>query len=445
MKNREIDQYLQDKLKIGTNFDIVRGIVNDNYVVYYLSSLISNNILQLIYQLINKKEGYIGNSQKYDSIDNVIVSILSGLLFVIPLDDTEPYLIETREYPTRGISEPETEQTIRGSKDGFCESIITNVALIRRRIRNENLIFEKYQIGNYSKCDIVLSYIKGKVDDSYLQTLRNRINSIKNDVESIIMSDRSLEEMLFNQKYNLFPLVKYSERPDVVSLNLLKGKITIVCDNSSSVIITPVSLFEHYRHIEEYRQNPIVGTFLRCIRFFAIIFSLLIIPLWMCAIIENNDNFFMIPNGIEYNIIFYQVLVVELMIEILRIATIHTPNKLSSTMGLVAALVIGQFAVQIGIFTKEIILYSSLSAIGGFANPSYELSLSNKLIKIFYIICVGLFGKIGLIISMFISLIYILNINKFEYPLLYPLIPFAQKEFMRFFSRFGKSDKKRVR
>ena len=133
------------------------------------------------------------------------------------------------------------------------------------------------------------------------------------------------------------------------------------------------------------------------------------------------------------------------MIEILRIATIHTPNKLSSTMGLVAALVIGQFAVQIGIFAKEIILYSSLSAIGGFANPSYELSLSNKLIKIFYIICVGLFGKIGLIISMFISLIYILNINKLEYPLLYPLIPFAQKEFMQFFSRFGKSNKKRVR
>lgn len=445
MKNREIDQYLQDKLKIETNFDIVRGIVNDNNVVYYLSSLISNNTLQLIYQLINKKEGYIGNSQKYDSIDNVIVSILSGLLFVIPLDDTVPYLIEAREYPTRGISEPETEQTIRGSKDGFCESIITNVALIRRRIRNENLIFEKYQIGNYSKCDIVVSYIKGKVDDNYLQTLRNRINIMKDDVESIIMSDRSLEEMLFNQKYNIFPLVKYSERPDVVSLNLLKGKIAIVCDNSSSVIITPVSLFEHYRHIEEYRQNPIVGTFLRSIRFFATIFSLLIIPLWLCAIIENNGNFFMIPDGIKFDNIFYQVLVVELMIEILRIATIHTPNKLSSTMGLVAALVIGQFAVQIGIFAKEIILYSSLSAIGGFANPSYELSLSNKLIKIFYIICVGLFGKIGLIISMFISLIYILNINKLEYPLLYPLIPFAQKEFMQFFSRFGKSNKKRVR
>ena len=148
MKNIEIDKYLKKKLDIEHNFDIVRGVVKNDYIVYYLSSLVSNNTLQLIYQLMDEKQGYQGNYQKVDSMEDIIISILSGLLFIIPLDNKDCYLLETREYPTRGLSEPETEQTIRGSKDGFCESIITNVALIRRRIRNENLTFEKYQIGN---------------------------------------------------------------------------------------------------------------------------------------------------------------------------------------------------------------------------------------------------------------------------------------------------------
>lgn len=445
MENIEIDKYLKKKLDIEHNFDIVRGVVKNDYIVYYLSSLVSNNTLQLIYQLMDEKQGYQGNYQKVDSMENIIISILSGLLFIIPLDNKDCYLLETREYPTRGLSEPETEQTIRGSKDGFCESIITNVALIRRRIRNENLTFKKYQIGTYSKCDVVLCFMKDKVNNKYLNYLSGKLESIKDNVESIVMSDRSLEEILFNQKLNIYPLVKYSERPDIVSVNVLKGKIALICDNSSSVIITPVSIFEHLRHIEEYRQNPIVGTFLRSIRIVAIMFSLLIIPLWLNAILNNDKSFFLIPKGIGFNQILYQVLVVELMIEVLRIATIHTPNKLSSTMGLVAALVLGQFAVQIGIFTQEIILYSSLSAIGGFATPSYELSLTNKIIKIILIISIGIFSEIGFVCSLFILFIYTVNINKKSCPILYPVIPFDLKEFSQLFTRLGKSDKKRVR
>lgn len=448
MNHNEIDQYLKELTNVNNCFDIVRGEVGDNTIVYYVSSLVDLKLIQQVYQLMeNCNETYFGNIQKSTSIDEIITSILSGLLFVLPKDDNKDYyLIETRNYPTRGISEPATEQTIKGSKDGFCESIITNVGLIRRRIRSPSLLFEKYQFGISSKTDVILTYLKDRVDNDYLSKIKNNLINNIDSVDSIVMGDKAIEEILFEQKYNLFPLVKYSERPDIVCTQILKGKIALIIDNSSCVIITPTNAFEQIKHIEEYQHNPIVGSFLRCIRFIAILFSLFFVPLWL-SLIKDNDfqSIFIYPESMTFKSIFWQVIVVELMIEILRIATIHTPSKLSSTMGLVSALILGQFAVEIGVFSKEILLYCSLSAIGGFATPSYELSLANKITKIFLLIFVGILGKIGLLISIFIIFLYLVNLNSKITPYLYPFVPFELNEFMQIFSRLGKEQKKRVR
>ncbi len=448
MTHKEIDEYLINSTKSNINFDVVRSEIANKFIVYYLSSLVDIKLIQLIYQSMENAQNnsYFGNIQYENDINKILISIFSGLLFVLPKNEQEKYyLIETRDYPTRGIDEPETEQTIRGSKDGFTESIITNVGLIRRRIRSKNLIFEKYQMGISSKCDVVLAYMSDRVDKKYLSNLKNEIKTNEDKIDSLIMSDRALEEILFHQKNNIFPLVKYSERPDLTSIQILKGRVVIICDNSSSVLISPINVFEHIRHIEEYRQNPFVGSFLRFIRLLAILFSMFLVPLWLCIIREPDNSFFLIPENISFTTIFLQVIVMEIMIEILRIATIHTPSKLSSTMGLVAALVLGQFAVEIGVFSKEILLYCSLSAIGGFATPSYELSLSNKITKIVMIIFVGLFGKIGFLLSLFLLFIYLVKMKVGGYPYLYPFVPFELKEFLQIFFRFGKKAKKRVR
>lgn len=449
MTHKEIDEYLISSTKANVSFDVVRGVVGNKFIVYYLSSLVDIKLVQLIYQLMenNQNNIYFGNIQQTNDINEILVSIFSGLLFVLPIDEnSEYYLVETREYPTRGIGEPETEQTIRGSKDGFTESVITNVGLIRRRIRSKNLVFEKYQIGISSKSDVILTYMDDRVDKKYLSSLKSKLKDSENAIDSLIMSDRALEELLFHQKHNIYPLVKYSERPDIASIQILKGRIAIICDNSSSILISPTNIFEHIRHIEEYRQNPFIGSFLRCVRLLAIFFSMFLVPLWLCVIKEpHDDSIFLIPENISFLTIFLQVIVVEIMIEILRIATIHTPSKLSSTMGLVAALILGQFAVEIGIFSKEILLYCSLSAIGGFATPSYELSLSNKIIKIIIILFVGIFGKIGFLISLFLVFLYLVRIKIGGYPYLYPFVPFELNEFAQIFFRFGKESKKRVR
>jgi stage V sporulation protein AF len=170
------------------------------------------------------------------------------------------------------------------------------------------------------------------------------------------MFDRKLEEKLFNQGFNPFPLVRYSERPDIIAAQLLKGHIAIVVDTSSSVIIVPTTIFEHTKHVEEYRQVSSVGTFIRIIRYFAILISIFLVPLWMLTLTNENfiSHIFVKIESVNNIPVLLQIILVELTIEILRIATIHTPNQLTSAMGLIATLILGQMAVEVGWFASEV-------------------------------------------------------------------------------------------
>lgn len=433
------DERLAKLLNLGTSFDVVRREIGKNVkgVLYFLSSLADGErINELnVSLLLGYDENYIDEQLSSGSIEiqtdiyKVFLSISSGMSVLLIND--KMYVIETRSYPSRSINEPDTEKTIRGSKDGFNENIIINVGLIRRRIRSENFKCEIFKVGDNSNTDVVVAYMENKVNK---KTLKEIINKIKNtQMDGLVMSDRALEEKIFKQNFNPFPLVRYSERPDIVAAHLLKGHIAIVVDTSSSVIITPTTIFEHTKHIEEYRQVPCVGTFIRLLRYFAILISVLLVPLWMLTL--NNDNFtsniFVKLSNDSPIPVLAQIIIVELVIELLRIATIHTPNHLSSAMGLISTLILGQMAVDIGLFQSEILLYCSISSIGGFATPSYELSLANKIVKLLLILAVGFFGSTGFVVG-FTTLIVLLGAIKiYGMPYLYPLLPFNYREFFK--------------
>ena len=266
------DAQLASLLNLDTNFDVVRKEIgiNKRGVIYFLSSLAdSKSVFELTYSFINASDEDIerqilnGSINECDDIYKAFISISSGMSVVLYRDKI--YIVETRNYPSRSISEPDTERTIRGSKDGFTENIIINIGLIRRRIKSEYFYSKIYSVGESSKCDVVVCALNDKVNKKDLLMIEERIKTLK--VDDLVMSDRKLEEKLFNQKFNPFPLVKYSERPDIVASQLLKGNIAIVVDTSSSVIIVPTTIFEHTKHIEEYRQVSIVGTFIRLIRY----------------------------------------------------------------------------------------------------------------------------------------------------------------------------------
>lgn len=284
------------------------------------------------------------------------------------------------------------------------------------------------KVGERSKTDLSICYIEDIADPDLVEIVEKEIASI--DVDGLTMADKTVEEFIVNQSYNPFPLVRYTERPDVAANHVLEGHVIIIVDTSPSVIITPTTLFHHVQHAEEYRQAPSVGTFLRWVRFFGILASTLFLPIWFLFVLQPDllpDNMKFIGLNKDTHIpIILQIFLADLGIEFLRMAAIHTPTALSTAMGLIAAVLIGQIAIEVGLF-PEVILYVSLAAIGTFTTPSYELSLANKMSRLVLMILVALFHIKGLVIGFTVLIIAMASIKSLQTPYLWPLIPFNGK------------------
>ncbi len=436
-------QEFESKLGYPNNFDVVKKLAGDNkkVYIYYLSSLADNLLIDEFLKGINAyNDGNFldqfvnGSIQKSTDISVTLRGVLSGMLAVIG-EDKIAYLLEVRAYPNRSIQEPSTEKSVRGSRDGFTESIIQNVGLLRRRIRDGDLQIELLHAGKTSQTDIALCYMKSRVRDEVVNNLHTRINDLK--IDNLVMSDRALEENVFQQNKHFYPLVRYTERPDIAATHVLKGSVAVIVDTSASVILTPTTLLEHMKHVEEYRQTPLIGTLMRSIRYLAIAMSILLLPIWYLIVSRTDlQSAIFVRPVLELAIpIFWQIIIVEIMIEVLRIATIHTPSQLADAIGIVAAILLGQMAIDLGVFVPEILLYCSLSAIGGFATPSYELSLANKVSKIILLVLVYIGGKVGFIFGFFGLIYYLLTIKIFGVPYLYPMIPFDASNLISYIFR----------
>lgn len=441
-----LDSYLKIGMKIDNNFDAVRREIKykgKTGILYFLSTLTSSvQIMGIIESLVNidiskcvSKEIYVGPISYEDNYQNILKLCLSGVACLILENCDKAIMIETREYPTRSISEPTTEKTIRGSKDGFNESINTNIGLIRRRIRDKNLTIDLFSIGKKSKTDVALIYLDDCVDSKIKNEIKQKLNNI--NVDSLVMSDRALEEILFNQNKSLFPLVRYTERPDVASIELYQGKMLIMVDTSASVIITPTTIFDHVHHVEEYRESPFAGTFLRLIRNLAIILSIFLIPLWLALVTETDiNNYFILKPSKETSIpIIVQILLAELFMEMIRIAIVHTPSELTSAISMVSAIILGSVSIELEIFLPEILVYVSFETIASFATPSYELSNANKLTKYYLLLLTALFGRVGFLFGTTSFICYLSGINTLGMPYLYPIVPFDIRKVSNLFFR----------
>ena len=451
MKNKEIEK----RIDLLNNFDMKKKsikIKDKSATIYFTSSLVDKMDIIYLMEYLDKLKSikdldlliYNGEIKKETNIDTIIEELYAGFL-VLYINDETIYLIDAKSYPNRSIEEPLTEKTIRGSRDGFSESINTNIGLIRRRLKTTDLVAKPFLVSEKSKTSVAVVYLKNEVDQRLIKRIEDELRNI--DVESLIMSDRSLEELLFKQKYTPFPLVRYTERPDVASISIMHGKIAILVDTSASVIITPITLFDHTMHVEEFRQSPLVGTFTRLIRGIAILLSLFLIPLWMC-IIDNSE----IMNALKITIsnenielgIAIQIIIVELILEIVRLASIHTPTTLQTGISLISAVILGQVSLELGLFLPEVLLLCSISQICGFATPSYELSMSMKLNNLILILVVALFGKNGFIIYSLLLFLYLISLKVWSVPYLSPLCPFDSESIGNIFIRQSAENRKKL-
>lgn len=434
---------LKNDLGFSNSFDLTfREIITKfhKYHVIFFNFLINNSaIVKIIYSL-NNYNSYDGieylskiilNEATFISNDyeEIYDAILNGNVVIFLDEDNRALISEVRNYPTRSISEPDSEKVVRGSKDGFTENIAINVGLIRRRIKTGKLVVEKYIIGKMSRTLVALVYIKGYVDEKALEYVKKRLELVK--VNELTMSDKALEELLISSKHSIYPLIKYTERPDTFSSHLYQGMFGILVDTSPSAMLGPISIFDHMQHAEEFRQTRVAGSYLRITRFIGIILSFLIVPLWFSLIDIDFFHLSYFGKIFDVNIdrfsILIQLLLMELGIEFIRMASIHTPSALSTSMGIIAGVIIGEMAISMNILSEQIVLLGALSAIGSYITPSYELSLANKIVKLIIIFLVFLFNIWGLLVGILCLTIYLFKLKSFTRSYLYPLLPFNKK------------------
>ena len=424
-------QYIiEKKINYKINYDVVKRNIDSNTAIYYLSSLVDSYIVNdLIKGFMIKRNTYLNGSViKENNIDNIITNIFSGCLLLV--DNDSYYIVETRNYPTRSISESESEKSLKGSHDSFNESILTNTGLIRRRIKDYKFKCELFTIGNNSKTDISLNYIEGKVNKKLLIKIKRKLKSI--NVNSLDLADKSLAELLFDQKYQIFPKVRFSERPDVASIHILKGYIVILVDTSSSAIIVPTTFLELNEQINEYQLPPIIASFDRLFRLFCILIAMYLLPLWFILCIDGtfNSSTFLIIENVNKNNLFIQIITVSIFLSIIRLASLNISNMLSTSMSLVASIILSSLAIETGLIYPEVIFYCALTTLSYYSISNYETSKAISLSNLLLILSIGFFGKIGFVITSTLLFINLVTLNSYNVYYLYPFIPFDFKKFV---------------
>lgn len=382
--------------------------------------------------LVDKYIPYI-QADTQNSTEKFITLVLTGTVGMLVEGYKEAIIIDSRTYPARDVQEPESDKVLRGSHEGFVETIIFNTALIRRKIRNPRLTMKCFQVGKSSKTDIVISYLEDKVDKKLLKTVTDKLNSI--EVDSLAMSHESIKECLVpEQPFNPFPKFRYTERPDAAAACINDGNIILLTDGSPTAIILPTGIFDFVQDINDFYFSPFIGTFLRYIRAVVFFLTLFLVPVWYLYTqyhenLPGHFRFMLIeePNTVP---IIVQLLIVEFVIDTLRLASLNTPNALSNSFSVVGALVLGEFAVKSGWFVSEVVLFMAFVAIANFTQPSYELGYAIKISRTFMLIMCAFFKIWGLVIGaavVFAVIATTKTINGYTY--LYPLIPFDKKAF----------------
>ncbi|HET7559184.1 MAG TPA: spore germination protein [Limnochordia bacterium] len=369
-----------------------------------------------------------------DTYDTMIGQVLSGPSAVLLDGEPQALIFDLRVYPNRSIQEPQTERVTRGAHEGFVEAIITNSNLIRRHLRDPGLRFEMLRVGRRARTDVAIVYINDLAKPELVADLKHRIDKI--DTAALSGGAKGLEEYLTAGSWNPLPRVRYTERPDLVAAHLLEGFVCILVDNAPVGMIVPATFFTLIQGPEDFFNNTLVGSYMRFVRLAAVFVSLILAPLWL-AIVHDHT---LLPSVLAWIgprkspgpiPLAAQLLLLEFGIDMIRIALIHTPAPISTSLGIVGAILLGQLAVQVGFFAPETILYAAIVAIGFFATPSIELGMALRLFR--YVLYAGsiIWGFKGFLIALFAVLAFMTGTRSFGVPFLWPMVPWNSRAMLR--------------
>ena len=453
-------KYLDGELKPDKSFDIIKReleIGGRRAALYFIDGFIKDEVYEKILEFLYKQTPedidkitdmtqFARLKMPYVEVDSTndkeaaVTAVLSGPSVLVIDGISGALMIDTRTYPMRGVDEPQKDKSLRGARDGFVETLVMNTAMIRRRIRDSRLRMEYMQIGKGTKLDIAISYLDGVADERVLNILREKLQNM--ELNGASMTQQAIAEKLQkNAFFNPFPKFKTTERPDYASACIFDGRIVLVMDNSPSVMIMPISLSDFFRETDDYYFQPIVASYTRIIRMAVSISNVIITPLYLLLV--NNPGLVprwldvIMPNDTGQIPLFLQFLILEFMVDGLRLASLNTPDSLSNSLGIVGGLLLSQFAIDAGWFITEAILFMAFITIASFSLPSFEMGYAMKFERLLLLLTTQLFGVWGFaggIIFIFICMLLIKTLSGRNY--LYPIIPFNLRGFLELFIRY---------
>lgn len=444
---KENDEIIQEAFSLSIDFHYSTLIVGQrDAIVYYFETLISKDRLteEIFEPLISaegadsviekgdleefRKEYFASVPYKFaENYHQIYWKLLNGYAVII-IDGIEQALcINLGSIEKRTVSEPSTQTIIRGPKDSFTETLNTNISLIRRRIRNPNLCFEQYRIGQDTKTAVVVGYIKNITNEALVKEVKSRIEKV--NVVGLFDSG-NIEEFLTDKSLTPFPLTYNTERPDNIAANLIEGKVAVFVDGSPFALSVPTVFTDFFISTEDYYQPFFMASFIRIIRYISFMLALLLPSLYVAISTYHHE---LIPTSLLISVqaqregvpfpAVIEILLMELTFEVLREAGVRMPRAVGQTVSIVGALVIGQAAVEAGLVSSVLIIIVALTAIASFVSPIYNFSIATRILRFVYIVVAALIGLYGVLLLVVIMVIHLTSLRSYGVPYLAPVAP----------------------
>lgn len=379
-----------------------------------------------------------GNVAREPSQRAMLTALLSGKALLVFDEDVDAIVADVHKWESRAIEQPPSEPVSRGPREGFVETLQINTSLLRRRIKNDDLVFESLVIGRRTETAVVVAYIKDLADPDLVQELMKRLQAI--DIDGVLDSSY-LQEFITDVPVSLVPSVGSSERPDVVAARLLEGRAAVLVDGTPFVLTVPSLLVEAFQSPQDYYLGPYFQSFMRLVRYVSFLFNVLALPLFIAGTTYHME---LLPTPLLLSIAgskegtpfptAVESILMVLFFEILREASLRMPEPLGEIIAIVGALVIGQAAIQAGMVAAPVVIATALSAISSFVVPGLtELGALVRLLLIFLAATLGLFG---LVMGALLVLANVVSTTSFGVPVTAPFAPFRLAEMQDAVVRF---------
>lgn len=375
-----------------------------------------------------------------DDLEQGSQAMMNGDVLLLLDGCRQAFVIDAKGFPHRSVDSSQNEMVLRGPQEAFTEALRVNTALIRRRLRTNQLKFEEKTLGRFTQTQISIVYLEGVANDNIIAEVHRRLDNLK-DVDSILDAS-CIEQYIEDAPFSIFPQMQYTERPDKVAASLLEGRIALIVDGSPEVLLLPLMFVQLLQSSEDYYNRIAPGTFMRWIRYMGLLIAITFPSLYV-AITSYHPE--MLPLNLLLSIAaaregvpfpaFVEALIMELAFELLREASIRLPGAIGNTIGIVGALVIGDAAVSAHLVAPQMVIVVAITAIGSFTVPSMEASYPIRLLRFPLMLLAAAFGLYGVMLGLLAILVYLVHLRSFGFPYLEPLAPLKLNELRDVFFR----------